>query len=128
MYALDTMSHLNSVADCKSQLRKTPLRIVNHPEDVRHSPDFAAVRKSLLEEASGKTLLREYFVDSSGLGASDEPAMTFNNFKLEVSRLLAIADERHDRLYSALTGVGQFQVYVSIFTSGSDREAYHVED
>jgi len=125
MYSLDTMAHLNTLEEMKAQLRKEPLRRINHCDDVKRSPDYSQVKISLLEEAAGVKLIEEYFVDSSGLGADNELAMTYSAFKLIVNRLLAIANKREEVLYSALTGVGQFQVYVSIFTNGRNTNAYN---
>lgn len=53
----------------------------------------------------GWKLIEEYFVDSSGLGASDELALTTSQFKakLKVGRAYAIIEE------------GQFQVRVGEF-------------
>jgi len=118
MYALSTMVHLNSVADAKAQLLKTPLRSLNHPDDIRRSPDFSQVKISLIEKAAHVSCIETYFVDSSGLGSPSEPALTFNAFKLIITRLLTVANIHNERLFCALTGVGQFQVYVSIFTDG----------
>jgi len=124
MYSLDTMAHLNTIEETKAQLRKEPLRRINHFDDVRRSPDYAQVKISLLEKAAGVNHIETYFVDSSGLGADNEPAITYSAFRLIVNRLLAIANKRGEVLYSALTGVGQFQVYVSIFTNGRN-DAYN---
>jgi hypothetical protein len=125
MYSLDTMAHLNTLAEAKAQLRKEPLRRINHFDDVKRSPDYSQVKISLLENAAGVNLIETYFVDSSGCGSESEPALTYSAFKLIVNRLLAIANKRGDVLYSALTGVGQFQVYVSIFMNGENTHAYN---
>jgi hypothetical protein len=62
--------------------------------------------------------LKEYeeleclFCDSSGFGSSWELALTKDQ---AIKRVQAILDTAEETLYSAITGVGQFQVYVSIF-------------
>lgn len=127
MYSLDTMAKLNSVAAVKAQLKKTPLRIVNHTSDVRRSPDYSGVNISQLASAAGLNVIDTYFVDSSGFGSPGEPAMTFPAFEKTVNCLLSIAGKHNHKLYSALTGVGQFQVYVTILTDGK-AETYGSSD
>lgn len=53
-----------------------------------------------------------YFVDSSGFGRDDEPALTWQQFNRQI-----IADivRSPRRLGLGITQVGQFQLYVSIF-------------
>jgi len=54
---------------------------------------------------NGFELVNTFFVDSSGLGGADEPAMTFG-------QLIEIV--RGDRYY-AIIEAGQFQVYIGEF-------------
>jgi hypothetical protein len=67
-------------------------------------------------ELRGYELVKNLFVDSSGLGADDEPALTGSQFEREVTELL----NEHGTLYAFITDAGQFQVYVGLFkkTSG----------
>lgn len=51
------------------------------------------------------------FCDSSGFGSSYELALTKEQAEDKVNELL----EEHGELYSGLSGIGQFQVYVSIY-------------
>lgn len=62
-------------------------------------------------ELKGYELIEELFVDSSGFGAPDEPALTGSQFDRELTALL----KTHGELTAKLTGVGQFQVYVGLF-------------
>jgi hypothetical protein len=66
-------------------------------------------------ELKGYELVENLFVDSSGFGAPDEPAMTSrgegSQFEREVLALL----ETHGSLYATITNAGQFQVYVGLF-------------
>lgn len=62
-------------------------------------------------ELKGYELVKELFVDSSGFGMDDEPALTKNQFTEELTNLL----REHEELYATLTGVGQFQVYIGLF-------------
>jgi len=52
-----------------------------------------------------------FFVDMSGFGADDEPALTSTQFNREL--LALVHDDR--RLGLAITQVGQFQCYVAVF-------------
>lgn len=64
-----------------------------------------------LLELQGYTLVDELFVDSSGFGADNEPALTQSQFEKEITALL----KEHGRLHAFITGAGQFQVYVGLF-------------
>lgn len=55
------------------------------------------------------------FCDSSGLGSELEPALTPDKAKGRVATLL----NEHGTLFGAITGQGQFQVYVSIYKLGN---------
>lgn len=59
----------------------------------------------------GYELIKEFFVDNSGFGSSDEPALTPDRFIRELADILK---ENHS-CYSFITNAGQFQVYIGIF-------------
>lgn len=52
------------------------------------------------------------FCDSSGMGGLGERALTKNQ---AISRVQAILDASDDTLYAGITGIGQFQVYVTLY-------------
>jgi hypothetical protein len=54
---------------------------------------------------------QEWFVDTSGFGRDDESALTMKAFR---EQLIAYIREHLDHGF-ALTGVGQFQAYVTAF-------------
>lgn len=62
-------------------------------------------------ELKGYSLIVELFCDSSGFGSPDEPALTLTALIDELKR---ITNER-GTVYTAITGQGQFQVYVGVF-------------
>lgn len=62
-------------------------------------------------ELKGYKLIDELFVDSSGFGSEDEPALTPDNFEKKLLELL----NEHGQLNATITGAGQFQVYVGLF-------------
>lgn len=75
--------------------------------------DIYKAKQSSVEtmELKGYTLIEELFVDSSRMGAEDEPALTQSQFERELRGLLST----HGSLVAKITGVGQFQVYVGLF-------------
>lgn len=65
-------------------------------------------------QLKGYELVEEYFVDSSGWGAENEPALTKNQFTEKLKRLLG-KPEHKNGLTAKITGQGMFQVYVGLF-------------
>jgi len=62
-------------------------------------------------ELKGYKLIKEFFVDNSGWGSSNEPALTSDRFIRDLADLL----KENPSCYSFITNCGQFQVYVGIF-------------
>jgi hypothetical protein len=82
------------------------LEEVKEPKDVFKAPRIdTASLPDCYEEV--ETL----FCDSSGWGNEREPALTVTATEQAVKDLL----EQHGTLYAGLTGVGQFQVYVTLY-------------
>ena len=77
------------------------------PGELRGIPNFGSYRPAGFEKVD------DLFVDKSGFGATDEPALTFGQFCGEVQRC---GREHGYPVYLALTEEGQFQAYVSVFT------------
>jgi hypothetical protein len=63
------------------------------------------------ETPDGYEEIDRLFVDKSGFGAPDEPALTFHQFVGKVRTLAA----EHGTVYLALVEEGQFQVYVGVY-------------
>ena len=75
-------------------------------------------------ELKGYELFDEFFVDSSGFGTESEPALKVENFK---KRLESIFRHNPDKtFYACLTGIGQFQVYVGLFTKTGKKRSKRV--
>lgn len=65
----------------------------------------------------GFRLVDTLFVDTSGLGSEDEPALTLRAFRERIVR-----DVQDGNRYSyAITEVGQFQAYVGVYENGRER-------
>lgn len=65
-------------------------------------------------QLKGYELVEEYFVDSSGLGQEDEPALTKSQLEYKLQRLLD-KPEYKNGLTAKITGQGMFQVYLGLF-------------
>lgn len=93
---------------CKSCANAEDLLIeVNDTQDLFRSKDITGMDFATDDFEEVETL----FCDSSGFGSSSEPALTESEAKDAVNRLL----EDHGTLYGGLTGIGQFQVYVTLY-------------
>lgn len=79
--------------------------LVEKTSDIFKAPNSVDVDFGELEE------IETLFCDSSGLGHEREPAMTQKAVEMKVAELL----KEHGEIRAALTGIGQFQVYVTIF-------------
>lgn len=73
-------------------------------------------------ELTGYELIDEIMVDNSGFGSPDEYADTPEQFK---TRLRVLLDE-HGKLTAKITGIGQFQVYVGLFTKTGTKQAKRI--
>ena len=62
-------------------------------------------------ELRGYELIENLFVDNSGFGSPDEPALTGSQFIKRLTEILKIEGQ----VTATITGEGQFQVYVGIF-------------
>lgn len=54
---------------------------------------------------------QKWFVDSSGFGRDDEPALTMDDFRQQLLEYI----QQHPNHGFALSGVGQFQTYVTAY-------------
>lgn len=73
---------------------------------------FKGVKRIGNKEIFGYKLIKEYFVDNSGLGSESEPALTVKQFLNEVKQ----------GYFYAITGVGQFQVYIGEYEKISSQD------
>jgi len=80
-------------------------------EEIRGYPPIPFPDLREFESAEWKDTEESWFVDSSGMGSDNEPALTVSQFKLELEAYHK-ANPTHG---FGLTGMGQFQVYMSAF-------------
>jgi len=78
------------------------------------SPESLFKSKNLDDlDLSGFEKIETLFCDSSGFGGDSERALTKKQAELEVNRI--IEENQGIELFCGLTGIGQFQVYVTVF-------------
>lgn len=110
MMDLATIRKMNRDVGRKAQSENKQPYIVTDAttfEDIRHIPNFGDYRPK------GWKLVETYFVDSSGFGAPNEPALTIDEFmnKLKKGHGYAIVE------------AGQFQVYIAEFVKTRSLDA-----
>lgn len=110
MYSAQTLRNLNNKAVLRAYVEKHPLIRLHGADSVKHAPDYAQVDIGMLEKVTDMKEVDTYFVDSSGFGASDERALTYTSFREKVQELI----DQGKKLYACCSGIGQFQVYVTI--------------
>jgi hypothetical protein len=86
------------------------VKTVSNPDDLFKAPDVSGI--DVPEEYVEVDTL---FCDSSGFGSSSESALTKNQAILKIETLL----ETHGELYAGITDIGQFQVYVTLWTKAA---------
>ena len=114
MYSLETLRDLNQ-DELAEYIEENPLVKVTSFETARHAPDYSGMSIEDIEKLTGLKEVDTLFVDSSGFGDEHEPALTVNAFQAEVNKLVK---KYRGRLYAGLTGIGQFQVYITFFRKG----------
>lgn len=103
-----THKHLDSGTYCANCVPVEEMLVeVEKPEDV-----FIAKDVSDLDLPKEYEAVEEIFCDSSGFGSESEMALTKNGTIEKVKALL----KKHGTLYAGLTGIGQFQVYVTLYS------------
>ena len=92
---------------CKECVKADDLMIeVNKPSDLFKAKDVQDI------DLNGYIEVDTLFCDSSGFGAPGERALTKNQALKQIEELL---DTSNDTLYAGITGIGQFQVYVTLY-------------
>jgi hypothetical protein len=104
MYDLATIQSMNEEVGQQAEEKELTPYVVQSKEELDTMPPFPFPNFGNFRPHDWK-LVERYFVDSSGLGAPDELALTAYQFKekLKVGRGYAIIEE------------GQFQVYAGEF-------------
>ena len=101
MMSLETIQQQNEIAEQQAREEGIEPYVARYDGDdgVRAAPYIGNY------QPEGWTRTEEFFVDSSGFGGPDEPAMTFEQFLNHVK----------DGCGYAIISAGQFQVYIQEF-------------
>lgn len=108
-----TIARMTEEAEERARAEGIEPHVINSLDEIDDYPPFPF--KFIGRNVKGWELLDEHFVDSSGFGADDEPAMTVPRFIREL-RLEFMEHSGQDETYGyGITSCGQFQVYVGVF-------------
>jgi hypothetical protein len=99
MYGIDVISKLNREAGRKAKGKQPYIAKMNGDPDVFLCPNFGTYR------AKGWRLVQRYFVNNSGFGSDNEPALTPQQFRFKVKEGFGYA----------VIETGWFQVYIGEF-------------
>lgn len=75
-------------------------------------------------ELKGYKMVEEFFVDNSGFGADDEPALRPNRFMEELTNTI----KEHGQVTTTITNAGQFQVDIGVFVKNGKSKAKRIEN
>ena len=118
------MMSLNQIADLSRKQARLAAKLHKKPytlweEDLKHMPPFPFPNIGSYRP-KGWELVEEYFVDKTGFGADDEPALTIQGFLkvLKPGMGYAIIEEGEFQCY-----VGEFKKEASLTPGKDTREA-----
>ncbi len=116
MWDLATIKYLNrQVGEAARMAGKEPLRLMSSTA-LEQWPPFPVphLGEACEDVDEDHERVETLFVDSSGFGADDEPALSMRQFKIRVHELF----EEHGPLLLAIEEQGQFQVHVAVWAAG----------
>jgi hypothetical protein len=112
MMSLATIKELSRKA-ARQAAREHLIPLMVQAEDLDHIEIYIRHIPNLGTYApEGYVKVDEYFVDKTGLGYEDEPAMTFGAFCKRLK-------ENGPGYGYAITEEGQFQIYVGVYQKGT---------
>jgi len=81
------------------------MTLVESPDDVFKSKNLADL------DLKGYKEIDELFCDSSGFGSVGERALTKDQCRAKMAQIIL----EHGEVYTGITGIGQFQVYITVY-------------
>jgi len=116
VWGLETIRKINHEAAVKAREASLEPTVLESEEQLEGWPPFPLphLGDACADIDGEEERVETLFVDSSGLGADDEPALSINQFKDQLKSLL----EEHGPLKLAIEDQGQFQVYIAIWKCG----------
>jgi len=118
MWSLETLDYLNRQAARKARRGKKEPQVVSL-EEIENFPPFPFPNLGPYVPAVWERVDATWFVDSTGWGRSDEPALTVEQLKCELRHYVA---ENPDHGF-AIVECGQFQCYVGAYRLRATTEA-----
>jgi len=113
MYGLETIRAMNRSAAEKATDEGLQPFVLDCPSLFDEMPPFPFPHLGdLCEEVDDrKERIDTLFVDTSGFGADNEPALSINQFVAKLKHLL----DEHSEISVAIESAGQFQAYIAIW-------------
>ena len=118
MYSLETLARMNNEEASKAAQMNMRPYVIEQLEEVDEMPPFPFPSIGDHEPEGWEPLEDTWFVDSSGFGASNEPALTAPAFRKALKEYVAEWAE-DETIGFAVVSVGQFQVHVRAFRKKS---------
>jgi hypothetical protein len=108
---------MNAQAARKARRSGVQPYLLTRPEEVEAMPPFPFpfLGDGCEDWDSEWEHLDDLFVDSSGLGTDEEPALTVDRFKEVLAGLI----RKHGRVYAAIREAGGFQVWVALWADNN---------
>lgn len=112
MWHIDTIREMNAEAGERARANRTRPIAVRSPEDV-YAPGFQIPMLGTAADDFDEDyeFIERLFVDISGWGSDDEPALSQDQLIAKLSEMV----EEHGTLYVGLDSHAQFQGYVSVW-------------
>jgi hypothetical protein len=111
MWSLEVINYLNRKAARKARKRGATPFVPAGPENVENWPPFPFPNLGSYDPPGWKRTEENWFVDKSGWGRSNEPALTWDGLKQHLQEYIA-ENPGHG---FAITEEGQFQLYITAF-------------
>lgn len=117
MYSPVTLMVTNMKAVARAAQKNKQPYVINTPKELNNMPPFPFPDIGSHEPEGWKPLDDTWFVDSSGLGSKDEPALTMGQFISDLQDYLVDRKEKaaEETIGFAVVLVGLFQVHVRAF-------------
>lgn len=115
MYGLETIRQMNREAGERAREEGlVPFHLTDEAQlDLMPPFPFPNIGDDCVEVDKQYERLDSLFVDKSGFGAPDEPALTIQQFCDKLTELLS--ENRETGLRLAIESEGQFQLYVGVW-------------
>lgn len=117
MWGLETIRKINHEAAVKAREARLEPTVLESEEQLEDWPPFPLphLGDACADIDKENERVETLFVDSSGMGAENEPALTINQFKTQLKSLMG----EYGSLKLAIEDQGQFQVHIAVWKYGA---------